>query len=76
MEYLFKTVIINNYGVASYEVFEKTDDEYLCIQASWKGYLQGPGTVTIRRINKRWVPDPENFTELSALVESIQQFFV
>jgi hypothetical protein len=78
MKYLFKTLIANHYGIAGYEVFEKSPDVYLCLQASWKGYMTGPGMVTLTFINNKWKADPEEFTEKQALVDTwaALQFFL
>ena len=75
MKYLFKTLLLNNYGTAAYEVFIRDDDSYYCIMSSWKGYLAGPGNVTLRKVGKKWQPDPEGFTEVQQLAEAINQYW-
>lgn len=78
MTYLFKTVVINMDGVAGFEVFRMDDGTYKCLLASWKGYMNGPGNLIIKRMvhrmAQRWQYTPTLHNCADQLIDCIIEF--
>lgn len=74
MKYLFKTVEVNHYGTASFEVFEKEDDVYLFMPVTYKGYGAKPSKLEIKIIKDRYISTPSNHPFQSNLVETLRLY--
>ena len=74
MKYLFKTVEVNHYGTASFEVFEKEENVYLFMPVTYKGYGQKPPKLEIKIVKDRYIATPSNHQFESNLVETLKIF--
>ncbi len=78
MKYLFKIVCVDRDGVAGFEVFRMDDGSYKCMQASWKGYMHGPGNLVLKgeklSLARYWTGTPQNHSCEKQLIDCIIEY--
>ncbi len=75
MKYLFKTIEVNQYGTASFEVFVNEDGSYLFAIVTYKGYGTKPGNASIKIEKNKFIISPTNHQYAHQILEKLNLYF-